>query len=468
MKKISNYLNSLNLKEQLYALIAMISVVLMVFSYFFTFSMVNRFVNQEMINQITRSQKSIIHRYLVTDVDKANAKEIIFDYNDPNIVHFIYDNKLDAPLTNSSVSFDANALDEIENSLASQTEKTKVYSLKSGITKDMVMISHVNDDVSVATILSQKYQNDFREIITQLVLFVAILTIAIILVFFLFWARSIIGPLKSISTYLTDRSSAHRQDLDIKRTDEIGDVARSIMAMEEELARQEKVKMEMIHNISHDLKTPITTIKTYSESIKDGIYPYDTLEKSVDVILDNADRLERKAHSLLLLNQLDALDDEPIEFVPLKMKDIVSKVILSLKVIRPEIDIMTSLEDVYFMGDEELWRITLENLLDNAYRYAQSVIEVKLTETEITIYNDGDKMSEDRIAKLFKPYEKGTDGQFGLGLSIVDRMTKRMGYTTSGYNIKEGVEFKIEDPKNIEKTKRLRKIKTKKNRKEEA
>ena len=55
----------------------------------------------------------------------------------------------------------------------------------------------------------------------------------------------------------------------------------------------------MIHNISHDLKTPIATIKSYGESIKDGIYPYDTLEKSVDVIIENADRLEAVSYTHL-------------------------------------------------------------------------------------------------------------------------------------------------------------------------
>ena len=64
--------------------------------------------------------------------------------------------------------------------------------------------------------------------------------------------------------------------------------------MEYKLLKQEKTKEDMIHNISHDLKTPIATIKSYGESIKDGIYPYDTLEKSVDVIIENAERLEKK------------------------------------------------------------------------------------------------------------------------------------------------------------------------------
>lgn len=71
-------------------------------------------------------------------------------------------------------------------------------------------------------------------------------------------------------------------------------MAEAIVDMTDELSAQERIREEMIQNISHDLKTPIATIKSYSESIKDGIYPYDTLEKSVDVIIEHADRLERK------------------------------------------------------------------------------------------------------------------------------------------------------------------------------
>lgn len=460
MLKIKNHLSAMNLKQQLVGLVMLISLVLVIVSYFVTFTQVNRFVNHEMYNLVNRSQKSIIHRYLVTDTEASNAKEIIFDYNDPNITHLIYDNDLNLVMTNSNVLINENVLNEIENRISNQLEGTKEYRLLTNQSQDLYVVTRVNDDVTVATILSHKYQNDFRQIVIQLIFFVVFLMIGVILLFFLWWATSIINPLKNISNYLSDIQKKDKSKLDVERQDEIGDVARSIITMENELKRQENVKMEMIHNISHDLKTPITTIKTYSESIKDGIYPYETLEKSVDVILENADRLERKAHSLLVLNQLDALEDESVDLKPVNMKDIVTKVILDLKVLRPEIDVYTHLENVTYMGDDELWRICIENLLDNAFRYAKSHIEVALQPKKLTIYNDGDKMSQDRIDKLFKPYEKGTDGQFGLGLSIVDRMTKRMGYKTTGYNHKDGVEFEISDPTpEIETTRKVRRNK---------
>ena len=96
-------------------------------------------------------------------------------------------------------------------------------------------------------------------------------------------------------------------ELHVNREDEIGEVADALVNMKDELTKQEKAKEEMIHNISHDLKTPIATIKSYAESIKDGIYPYGTMEKSVDVIIDNAQRLEDKVHNLLYLNRVEYL-----------------------------------------------------------------------------------------------------------------------------------------------------------------
>lgn len=91
----------------------------------------------------------------------------------------------------------------------------------------------------------------------------------------------------------------------IQREDEIGVLSSSLIEMKEEIDRQNEIKEEMIHNISHDLKTPIALIQTYAQSIKDDIYPYGDKDSSVDVILENTDRLENKVKSLLYLNRLD-------------------------------------------------------------------------------------------------------------------------------------------------------------------
>ena len=222
------------------------------------------------------------------------------------------------------------------------------------------------------------------------------------------------------------------------RQDEIGEVADALVSMRKELEKQEKSKEEMIHNISHDLKTPIATIKSYGESIKDGIYPYDTLEKSVDVIISNAERLEKKVHSLLFLNRVEYILSKDDDEVLTDMRKVVEMVVLNTKVIRPEIEIETNLHESLFRGNDEAWRVCVENILENGLRYAKTQIVITLDEDQLCIYNDGPQMKPERIEKLFKPYEMGEGGQFGIGLSIVHKVVTANGYNVVAENVETG------------------------------
>ena len=258
------------------------------------------------------------------------------------------------------------------------------------------------------------------------------------------WVTTIIYPLNQIKNYITKIKNDEPAELTINRYDEIGDVAYALVDMEKELQKQSKEKQEMIQNISHDLKTPIATIRSYSESIKDGIYPYGTLEKSIDVIIEHADRLEKKVRSLIALNKMDYLLDECEEGEHLNMNEVIDKVLLSLKVIRPEITFERDMDkNVMFHGDEDPWRIVVENLVDNALRYAESTIRIELHPGELNVINDGAPIEEDRLPKLFKPYERGTGGQFGLGLSIVYKIVNTYGYHITAENLAKGVAFRI-------------------------
>ena len=209
------------------------------------------------------------------------------------------------------------------------------------------------------------------------------------------------------------------------------------------LRQQKQIREEMVQNISHDLKTPIATIKSYSESIKDGVYPYDTLEKSVDVIIEHADRLEKKVYSLITYNKMGYLMDNGDSDKQANMYEIIQKAIVAVQVLRNDIRIETDLQEVFFRGETEPWQIVVENLLDNALRYAKNVVRICLSEEELSVYNDGSNMTQERIDKLFKPYEKGSGGNFGLGLSIVKRVCDTYHYGVIGENTNDGVIFKV-------------------------
>ena len=126
------------------------------------------------------------------------------------------------------------------------------------------------------------------------------------------------------------------------------------------------------------------------------------------------------------------------------MKHVIETVLLNHKMLHPTIEITTELtEQVYFDGVEEAWRVTVENIMENALRYAKSSIKIVLKQDELTIENDGPAIDEERLKVLFKPYEKGQGGKFGLGLSIVWKVATANRYAVSGENTSEGVIFRI-------------------------
>ena len=85
-----------------------------------------------------------------------------------------------------------------------------------------------------------------------------------------------------------------------------------------------------------------------------------------------------------------------------------------------------------------------ENIVDNAYRYVDKKIKIILKNDYLEIYNDGEPIDNDNIEALFQPYEKGTKGQFGLGLSIVHKTCTMYGYNVAAVNQETGVSFIIE------------------------
>ena len=261
------------------------------------------------------------------------------------------------------------------------------------------------------------------------------------------WVSSLIKPLKQIRGYINDIKNDRESSLHIKRKDEIGILSSSLVEMKEEIDRQNEIKEEMIHNISHDLKTPIAIIQSYAQSIKDDVYPYGDKDSSVDVILENSNRLEKKVRSLLYLNRLDYYS-EHIGDDTCHMKQLIEHLVMQMQSLHQDIKIVTELEDVEFKGLEDHWRICIENIIENAFRYVKSEIKIILQENFLEIFNNGEPIDVENPDLLFQPYETGNKGQFGLGLSIVYKTVTMYGFKVTAVNKENGVSFIITKNKN--------------------
>lgn len=297
-----------------------------------------------------------------------------------------------------------------------------------------------NMNTYIVSLLSSDYSDDLVTSMQARIIYLQYGFLALSALVLILWVLSLINPLRKIKAYVDNIKNHTESTLNVKRKDEIGIVADAIVDMKEDIERQEKAKEEMIHNISHDLKTPIALIKTYSESVKDDIYPYGTKEASMDIILENADRLEHKVKTLLYLNRLDYIGSEEKALVPFDMKELIEHIVTQMNAMN-DLQIETALDHVSFLGNSDHWRIAIENIIENAFRYAKSVIKITLHKDYLEIYNDGDPIEEDRLEDLFSPYVKGVKGQFGLGLSIVSKTAEMYGYKVTAVNREVGVSF---------------------------
>lgn len=274
---------------------------------------------------------------------------------------------------------------------------------------------------------------------------IAVFIFILILIVFLKWTSRLINNLKDIQGVLdTIEGDNLRNAIPTNNyTEEFQEVMCSLDRMRKRLCEEEEAKQQMLHNISHDLKTPLAVIKNYAEGIIDGVYPYGTVEETAHIIYNHAERLEKKVQGLLYLNRLEYLrgiHEAPQWF---EMGLLVQEVVSYMKDYEGRQTIEVDTDQSEFKGDPEKWRIVLENLIDNAKRYAKHKICIRVEQDSLSIYNDGEPISIELQTKIFQPFEKGVDGVTGLGLAIVKKTIELYNYEITMCNEEKGVTFTI-------------------------
>ena len=270
----------------------------------------------------------------------------------------------------------------------------------------------------------------------------------LMLIVFLKWTGRLINNLKEIQDIL-DTIEADNLEEDIltdRYTIEIQEVMCSLDRMRKRLAKEDKIKQQLLHNMSHDFKTPLAVIKNYAEGITDGVYPYGTLEETARIIYKQADRLEQKVKGLLYLNRLDYISRKKEDLQSFDMGKLVKEVVNYMQDYDEPYLIKVTGDSVFFYGDLERWRVVIENLIDNGKRYAVEVLSIEVEEGRLTFYNDGESIDKEQQTTIFYPFEKGKNGITGLGLAIVKKTVDLYGYTIRVENREpKGVAFIIEE-----------------------
>lgn len=253
------------------------------------------------------------------------------------------------------------------------------------------------------------------------------------------WSRKTAARIRYIQKEVnTFSNSGYENKVVLEGEDELAELAHSIEDLRLEIKENEKTKQEMFQNVSHDLKTPISVIQSYAEAMMDGT----TDISDMKVIIKQTEKLQSKVRLLLELNKINNIEMNHV-LEEVNIKDIIINVTSNNKHRFGNIEVITELDNSKFIGVKEYFYTSIENMIDNAIRYAKTQIIITLKNGTLTFFNDGPAIEEKYIKDGFKPYEKGSKGQFGIGMSIVQKTFNRFGFSLSVENVDNGVKFTI-------------------------
>lgn len=220
---------------------------------------------------------------------------------------------------------------------------------------------------------------------------------------------------------------------------EVSELAAVLNTARQEVSKVSDLRRDLIANVSHDLRTPLTIIKSYAEMIRDlsGDNPQKR-EEHLQVIIDESDRLSALVSSLLELSKLESgnLDLELTEFsITAKLEEVMQRYRLLVENDGYDITLVTD-DDVICKADVSKLEQVLYNLINNAVNYCGEGKKItvrqinKENSVRIEVTDDGEGISKENLPLIFDRYyrnerHKRDKTGTGLGLSIVKEILKK-------------------------------------------
>lgn len=267
------------------------------------------------------------------------------------------------------------------------------------------------------------------------------IAIALILTFFL--SRRILAPVKALTSATKQFGKGDfSQRVEYKDKGEVGELARSFNTMAEDLENNEQLRRNMVADVAHELRTPLSNLSGYLEAIRDGVVKPD--ETTINSLNDEAASLSRLIDDLQELSLADA-GELKLVIQPKDISGIISEAIISVqtkasaKDIEVSVDIPADLPKLAI--DSHRTKEVLHNLLENAVahtgekgkittsaRQVENRVSISVADTGEGIPAEDLPFIFERFYRVDKSRTRATGGS-GLGLTIVKRLVEAQGGT---------------------------------------
>lgn len=288
-------------------------------------------------------------------------------------------------------------------------------------------------------------KNEFADYVIKRMIVVAIWIFLAAMICMFMISRRVTDPIKQIAEASKEYAQGRfNVRVKVEGLDEVAELGKAFNNMASSLATHEENRNTFLANVSHDLRTPMTTISGFVDGILDGTIPPEKHEQYLQTISGEVHRLSRLVNTLLEISRLESGRNMPMTDFNLTEK--ARQIIISLvgKIEAKKLDVQFESgdadEDVFVTANADSIHQVLYNLLDNAVKFTQEGGTVTLRigtmrgrKAQISVRNTGDGIPAEEIPHIFERFYKSDRSRgldktgTGLGLYIVKTILDKHG-----------------------------------------
>ena len=439
--------NKNKLKRHIWFYLILFTLSIILFLWFFQVVFINSYYEYSKTKQIKNVTNEILRNYDndVDYLDKLSYEE--------NICIEVVKNRITIYSSNDSIrgciiSSGKYKNDFYENDLDEQTYKLINPLLN---TKSLIYARKYNDDITIFVNASLEPLDNTIGILSEQLIIVSIIVIILSLIIGYFISKRISKPIEKMNEKAKKLANGN-YDFSFDNNSniyEIDELANTLNYAKEELAKTDELRRDLLANVSHDLKTPLTMIKGYAEMIRD--LNSDNVEKrnaNLNVIIEESERLNILVNDLLTLSKIQANKDiikkENFDLIEL-INNIVKRYSIYKDTEGYIFEINTP-DKVMINADKKKIEQVIYNLINNAINYTgddnKVVINVLVNKNiRVEIKDTGKGIKKEDLPHIWEKYyhskkehKRNVIGT-GIGLSIVKTILE-------SHNFKYGVESK--------------------------
>ena len=423
------------LATKIFIYLAIFSLFILIFLFFFQVIFINSFYEWTK----TRTIKDLSKDILITEndislydkLDKVSYKEnVCIELTNSN-----GDNLYSTYSSNCNLRSKA-----VKRNFINSNKETKTYNLINNFTKEksIMAATKLSNNLYIFISTSLIPLDSTINIIEQQLIIVSIVVLILSIIVAYFISKRLSLPITKISraAKLIAKGKLKTEFETTSDIKELIDLTNSLNDMKNELSKTEELQKDLMANVSHDLKTPLTMIKAYAELILDiNINDKEKCKNNLNIIIEEVNRLNNLVNDILALtkveNELDKLDISEFDLIKLIEKIVKQHNIYVIKDGFSIEFVHDNIKKLIIKADKKKIEQVIYNLLNNALNYTgdDKKVIIKVSEDNdnysVMVIDSGKGIDKKEIDHIFDRYYRSKKNHkryvygTGLGLSIV-------------------------------------------------